>query len=259
MINLDNITIVLKGTYYDGNIGSAARAMMNMGLKNMILVNPRCRYRDEAYSMARSAAKIFEKAPAYETLKEAVKDFDLVLGTSRRGAYRLHMRTSPKIMAEELANKYADVKTAILFGDEKAGLSNEDLSLCAWYIRIPSHPAFESLNLSQSVMVVCYELYKASLAEPEEFLKDSATPESIQNLIIHMQQFLHAVKFPDRGSPDRVFADIKRVIASSDLKRTDVNLAHGFMRYMEEQLMGKRLPNFKGEKIRENEEQKENS
>lgn len=244
MINLNNITIILKGTYYDGNIGSAARAMNNMGLKKMILVNPRCTTMTEAYSMARSASKIFENAPVFGTLAEAVKDFDLVLGTSRRGAYRLHMRTSPRIMADEIAQKYNHVKTAIVFGDEKAGLSNEDLKLCSWYVKIPSHPSFESLNMSQSVMVICYELYLGSLKEPDELLKEAATYTNIQNLMLHVEQYLKSVGFPDRGSPHRVFTDIRRVISSADLKRTDVNLAHGFLRFMEQKFYGHRLQDF---------------
>lgn len=244
MIDLNNITIILKGTYYDGNIGSAARAMNNMGLKKMILVNPRSKTMAEAYSMARSASWIFEKAPRFDTLEEAVKDFDLVLGTSRRGAYRLHMRTSPRVMADEIAKKYNHVKTAIVFGDEKAGLSNEDLQLCSWYVKIPSHPSFESLNLSQSVMVICYELYLGSLKDPDELLKESATHESIQNFMIHLEQFFKSTGFPDRGSENRVFTDIRRVISSADLKRTDVNLAHGFLRFMEEKLFGGRLQDF---------------
>jgi len=241
MVNPDNITIILKGTYYSGNIGSSARAMMNMGLKNMILINPRCELDNEAYAMARSAAFIFENAPVCSSLKEVSQQFELILGTSRRGAYRLHMRTSPDVMAREISDKYSLVRTAIVFGDEKAGLSNEDLELCAWYVTIPSDPEFESLNLAQSVMIICYELYKASLHEPDEILKEAATQKNISELTVHIEKFLKATGFPNRGSENRVYSDIKRVIASADLKRTDVNLAHGFMRYMEEKLLGHRL------------------
>lgn len=241
MVNLDNITIILKGTYYAGNIGASARAMMNMGLKNMILVNPRCEFNQEAYARARSAAHLFENAPVYNSLDEVSQQFELILGTSRRGAYRLHMRMASGIMAREISEKYNHVKTAVVFGDEKAGLSNEDLELCAWYITIPSHPGFESLNLAQSVMIICYELYKASLVEPDEILKDRATGRNIHELTVHLEQFLKAIGFPNRGSEDRAYSDIKRVIASADLKRTDVNLAHGLMRFLEERYLGRRL------------------
>lgn len=242
MINPDNITIVLKGTYYSGNIGSTARAMKNMGFTNLILVNPRCPLDDEAYSMARSASHIFEQAPVYNSLEEISKEFQLILGTSRRGAHRLHMRTSPRVMASELAKRYNHIKTAIVFGDEKAGLSNEDLALCAWYVRIPSNPDFESLNLSQSVMIICYELFLASIERSGELMKEEAAQKNINRLESHILQFLKKVGFPNRGDTQRVYSDIKRVISSADLKRTDVNLAHGFLRFLEENYLGGRLP-----------------
>ncbi len=241
MVNRDNITIILKGTYYTGNIGSTARAMMNMGLKNLILINPRCEFTQETYARARSASHLFENAPVYSSLIEVSQQFELMLGTSRRGANRLHMRTAPGIMAKEISEKYSLIKTAIVFGDEKAGLSNEDLELCAWYVTIPSHPGFESLNLAQSVMIICYELYKASLEEPDKILKERATGRNIYELTLHLEQFLKAIGFPNRGSENRAYADVKRVIASADLKRTDVNLAHGLMRFLEERYLGRRL------------------
>ena len=242
MINPDNIAIVLKGTYYDGNIGSAARAMMNMGLRNMILVSPRCKIGEEAYSNARYAASLFENAPVYNSLAEVAPHFELMLGTSRRGSDRLHMWTTPRAMAKELSEKYRHVKTAIVFGDEKAGLSNEDLQSCSWYITIPSHPEFESLNVSQAVMVICYELYLATLEENQEVSKEKADQGSINSLNDHIKQFFRKINFPPWGSQQRTYTDVSRIIASADLRRTDVNLAHGFLRYLEAKYLGGKLP-----------------
>ena len=238
MINPNNIYIILKGTRYAGNIGAAARAMMNFGLKNMILVSPRCKFNEDAYAKARYAAHIFENAPVYETLDEIAPDFQVLIGTSQRGANRLHMRMSPRISALEIAAKYSHVKTGIVFGDEKAGLSNSDLEKCAWYVTIPSHPDFKSLNLAHSVTVVAYELFLTTIKAEDEIYKEPAESEQVQRLLDHVIQFSKAVKFPNRGSPDRVFADMKRALSSADLRRTDVNLLHGFMRFMEEKYLG---------------------
>jgi TrmH family RNA methyltransferase len=242
MINPDNIAIVLKGVYYEGNIGSTARAMMNMGLSNLILVAPNCKIGQEAHSNARNASVILENTRIFNTLDELSPHFEIVLGTSRRGFDRLHLWTTPRIMAKELSGKYRHVKTAIVFGDEKAGLTNEDLSHCAWYVTIPSHPDFESLNVSQAVMVVCYELYLSMIEEQEEVSKDKADPENIRSLNEHIAQFFRKIKFPPWGSEQRTLADVSRIIASADLNRTDVNLAHGFLRFIEARHLGGKLP-----------------
>jgi len=241
MVNLDNITIILKETYYDGNIGSAARAMMNMGLRNMILIHPLCRFTEDAYAKARYADQIFENAPVYDTLEEVAPQFELMIGTSHRGAFRLHMRTSPGVMAGEISKRYGHVKTAVVFGDEKAGLSNSDLEMCAWYVSIPSHPDFESINLAQSVMIICYELYQASLKDYDEIFKEPAKGKNVRQLMLHLEKFLKTVGFPNRGSDKRAISDIRRVISSADLKRTDLSLAHGFLRFMEEKYLGGRI------------------
>jgi tRNA (cytidine32/uridine32-2'-O)-methyltransferase len=242
MINPDNIYIVLKDTIYPGNIGAAARAMANFGLKNMILVSPKCEFTEETYSRARIASPIFENAPIYKNLEDLSSDLAVLVGTSRRGAYRLHMRTSPGLAVEEIAGKYPHVRTGIIFGSESSGLTNEDLEKCAWYITIPTHPDFESLNLSHSVAIIAYELYKDGREAADELHKAPAPSDQVEGLFRHMVQFLQEVDFPIRGSKERVYADLKRVISSADLKLTDVNLMHGFMRYIENKYLGGWLP-----------------
>jgi TrmH family RNA methyltransferase len=238
MITQDNIHIALVHTRYSGNIGAAARSMMNFGLKNMILVKPRCSLDGEAYEKARHASAIFENARIYNSLEDLAAEFPLMIGTSRRGAYRLHMRMTPRLSAEEISEKYSQVKTAIVFGDEKGGLKNEDLEKCAWYINIPSHKDFQSLNLAHSVTVIAYELFLQSRSENEDIYKKPANDNDAEYLFRHITSFLKAIDFPNWGSTHRTYADIKRVLSSADLKKTDVTLAHGFMRYIEEKYLG---------------------
>jgi TrmH family RNA methyltransferase len=239
MIDPDKIHIALVGTRYAGNIGAAARSMMNFGLKNMLLVKPRCSLDDKAYNKARQASAIFENARIFKSLDELAAEFPLLIGTSRRGAYRLHMRMTPRLTAEEISDRYSKVKTAILFGDEKAGLKNEDLEKCAWYINIPSHKDFKSLNLAHSVTVIAYELFLLSRNEAEDLYKSPSDDNDAEYLFRHVTSFLKAIDFPSWGSAQRTYADVKRILSSADLKKTDVNLAHGFMRYLEEKYLGK--------------------
>lgn len=244
MTNPDNVYIILKGTYYPGNVGSAARAMMNFGLKNMILVDPQCEFTMETYAKARYAAHIFEKAPVVNSIEEIINDFEILIGTSRRGQGRLHMRLSPKLSAREIADRYSNSRIGIIFGDEKAGLTNSDLEKCAWYVTIPSHPSFESLNLAHSVTIIAYEMFLTGIDTEQLIHKEQAQPEKVSRLFKHMVQFLKAIQFPERGSEHRVYSDLKRLLSSADLKRTDVNLLHGFMRYMEQKYLKKKITDF---------------
>jgi TrmH family RNA methyltransferase len=242
MINPDNLYIVLKDTLYPGNIGATARAMANFGFRNLILVNPQCEFTEETYSRARHAAPIFEKAPVYQTLDEVASELSVLVGTSRRGAYRLHMRMSPRLASKEISDRYSNVRTGIVFGSENTGLTNEDLEKCAWYITIPTHSDFGSLNLSHSVAIMAYELFTVEKDMSDDLYKFPAPTDQVEGLFRHMVQFLQAVEFPNRGSRERVFTDLKRVISSADLKQTDVNLMHGFMRFMEKKYLGEWLP-----------------
>lgn len=238
MFNPDNIFIVLLRTRQPGNIGAVARSMMNFGLKNMILVDPHCRFNDETYVRARHAAPIFENAQIADSLEEVAGRFQLLLGTSRRGAFRLHMRMTPRLAAQEIHQNYALVKTGFLFGDEKSGLTNEDLEKCSWYVNIPVHPDFPSLNLAHSVTIVAYELFQAFREDGEDLYKSQARQKQVEYLSRHIRRFLDEEGFPSRGSADRVNCDIRRMLASADLKKTDVTLLHGLMRYLEEKHLG---------------------
>jgi len=240
-INLDNVSIILVRTCYPGNIGSAARGMMNFGLGRMILVNPQCSFTDEAYQKARTAAHIFQNAPVYDSLPQVARDFDILVGTSRRGPERLHMMVPLRDLPRELAERYNNCRVGIVFGDERGGLTNEELQSCAFYTSIPAHPDFESLNLAHAVTIVAYELYQMAVSDSIKTHKELVDQPRVNHLTCHIEAFLKAVDFPRRGSPGRVISDVKRMLSTTELRRTDVNLIHGFMRYMEDQFLGGQL------------------
>ncbi|MFP4499343.1 MAG: RNA methyltransferase [Vulcanimicrobiota bacterium] len=256
MINLENITVILDETINAGNLGAIARVMRNFGLKDLILINPRCDFNEEAYARARHAAWVLEQAKICKSLDEASPQFNLILGTSRRGAQRLHMRMSPRLSAQEIDKRYSDARIGLLFGNEKSGLTNEDLEKCAWYITIPTHPSFESLNLSHSVAVILYEIACLSKFGQNQLYKEPAEDVKIDHLFDHMVSFLKTVGFPVRNSPQRVYSDLKRLISSADVRRTDVNLIHGLMRYLEEKYLGGWIEDDIGNKKKQAEKDK---
>lgn len=140
------------------NIGATARAMKNMGFMNLRLVSPPEDWHSKAKKMAVSAGDVLEKAEVYKSLKEAVSDLKLTVGTSRRTGGRRGVFWKFQKAINELTTSSLIQKTGILFGKESKGLSNTHLAACDWITAIPSSPEYPSLNLAQAVMVVCFAL-----------------------------------------------------------------------------------------------------
>ena len=153
---LFSVRVILVQPQEPGNVGSAARVMKNFGLSELYLVDPQCELTRDAYALATHAADVLDDAVTVSSTLEAVADRRLVLGTTARA------RTSegfdvytPRAAAKTFAREGA----ALMFGPERAGLSNEDLDLCHAYIRIPTGD-FASLNLAQAVNLVAYEFFR---------------------------------------------------------------------------------------------------
>ncbi len=163
---LQNISIVLVRSQSAGNIGSACRAMKNMGLSSLILVAPE---EDplslEARMMATSAKDVLEKARICQTLGEALLGFRWIVATSARRGKNRGPFISPREISPEIIDHAWSIPVAIIFGPEDHGLSNEELAPCHALISVPTHRRLSSLNLAQAVMLVGYELYLASLSE----------------------------------------------------------------------------------------------
>lgn len=153
LVRVTKPRIVLVRTKESANIGAAARAMLNFGLTDLWLVAPRCKVDHRSYALASHAAEVLDKATVVEHLGDAIADRELVFGTSARvrsaDNYVVH---SPRSAAAGLSGT-----SAVLFGPEDHGLSNEDLTRCQAQIVIPTHE-FSSLNLAQAVLVIAYEI-----------------------------------------------------------------------------------------------------
>ena len=156
-----NPTIILVRPQLSENIGMAARAMDNFGLSKLSIVNPRDGWPSKkAESSAKHADKIINKAKVYETLEDAVSNYDLVIATSNRKRF-LTKKTYDSFTI--LQKKIRDFRnTAVLFGPENSGLSNQDIRLANFLFTIPTYNTNKSLNLSHAVSVMSYELFQAN-------------------------------------------------------------------------------------------------
>ncbi|MBO3802701.1 MAG: RNA methyltransferase [Candidatus Brockarchaeota archaeon] len=160
----DRVRIVLVQPMYSGNVGSVARLMKNFGFRDLVLVSPSAKIDDAARMYAVKAQDLLEGARIVDSVEEAVKGADIVVGTTARSARSpsnvLRGAYSPREVAQ-IANR-TSARFAFLFGREDSGLRNEELELCDVVLRIPSSRAYPTLNVASAAAIVMYELFSAS-------------------------------------------------------------------------------------------------
>ncbi|KTD22921.1 RNA methyltransferase [Legionella londiniensis] len=235
-MKFDSIRIVLVATSHPGNIGSAARAMKTMGLKRLYLVTPKSFPDQRAYEMAAGADDILDNAVVTSCLSDAIKDCQLVLGTSARPRGIALPGLLPHSQAELLNGQSHQHEIAILFGREHAGLTNEELLSCHYHIHIPSNPEYSSLNLAQAVQIIAYELRMKSLAteldKTEEGL-DLASMAEIEQFYEHLREVLIAIDFLKLSNPKRLLQRLRRLFNRSKLEKTEVNILRGMLTHIQ--------------------------
>ena len=229
-INLNNIAIVLTGTRYPENIGAAARAMLNMGIERLILVDP------QNYDLARinkmathAASVVVERLAVYDTLKEALAGFNYVVGTTARLGGQRKVVSSPAKLAQKLAPLSDQNRIAVLFGPEDRGLSNVDIRSCHTLVNIPT-AEFSSLNLAQAVMVTCYELFRFSLGRPGEFAPRLANQHELEAMYDQLKDVLMRISFINPDNPDYFMNNLRHFFARMQLRAKEVQIIRGICR-----------------------------
>ncbi len=162
--NMKNISIVLYKPKYAGNIGSVARVAKNMGISNIIVVGTAGFDREEMQQRSTHlAADVLDQIQYFERIDEALGSFNYIVGTTARLGKARGPFIAPRAIAEKIVNISRKNKVALLFGPEDTGLSNDELRYCHAVVTIPTSREFTSLNLSHAVMILCYEIFIASL------------------------------------------------------------------------------------------------
>ncbi len=229
---LARIRVVLVGPLYGGNVGSACRAMKNMGLRDLVIAAPAGPLdEDEGRIMACHAKDIFAARREAPTVAEAVADCGLVAGTTARpGLYRAHART-PRDWAPRLLEAAADAPVALVFGPEDRGLSNEELAPCTQLIQIPSSPAYPSLNLAQAVLICAYELFVAAgtFRPPRE--RSPEAPSALRERMFALwRESLLDCGFMQQENADHMMLGLRRILARGPLTEADCNILMGIAR-----------------------------
>jgi len=232
LINLDSISIILVRPRFHENVGSVARAMKNMGLSRLLLVEGCCPLHANAYKLASGAEDILERAEEVPTLREAITDMGCVVGMTSRGGRGRSPLLKPEILVEKLIPISVKNLIALAFGSEKDGLTNEELALCHFYGRIPSSEGFPSLNLAQAVMVICYELFRSSVVVPENPVR-LARAEQMEGMFEHMERTLLDIGFLDPNNPQRVMKALRQLFGRCQMEERDVQILRGIFSQMD--------------------------
>ena len=238
-MNLNAMSIVLVRPKFPENVGSVARVMKNMGLTRLTLVDGCSPLHANAYKLASGAEEILERAEEFPTLREAVLGMECVAGTtSRRGKERTPL-LSPRDLVDKLIPLSMNNSIALVFGPEREGLNNEELSLCHLFGRIPSSTAFPSLNLSHAVTILCYELFQSTLPV-EERPSRLAKSEDLEKMFEHMEGTLIDIGFLDAKHPAPIMRVFRRLFGRSRLDSREVQILHGIWSKIDWQMRRKR-------------------
>lgn len=233
---LDNIRIVLVNTTHPGNIGGAARAMKNMGISKLYLVDPKEYPSDKATWRASSAGDVLDGAVVVDTLDEAIADCALVVGTSARERRIPWPLMTPRECGEKSFAEASQHEIAIVFGREDRGLTNEELHKCNYHVHIPSNPDYSSLNLATAVQVLCYEMRMAWLSaeqggEPhfDDWDQPPANSDATERYYEHLQETLERLGFLQPGNPRQTMTRLRRLYNRVRMDEMELSILRGML------------------------------
>ena len=236
-MKFDSIRIILVATSHPGNIGSTARAMKTMGLHRLYLVSPKVFPDPRAHEMSAGAYDVLlEKVVVTDSLEDALKGCQLVLATSARPRDIALLGLTPAECATRVAETPDNTEIAIVFGREHAGLTNDELLQCHYHIHIPSNPEFSSLNLSQAVQIVAYELRMKLLspvAEVETRQDSLATSDAVEQFYTHLREVLIDIDFLKPSNPKRLFQRLRRMFNRIQLESMEINILRGILTHVQ--------------------------
>ena len=230
MTSLDHLTIVLVETQSAGNIGSVARAMKNLGLSRLVLVDPQTALTEEARHLACGADDVLDNAQRAETLPNALASFQLSVGTSSRSVEWIPTVLLPSELAQRLTEFSSDQRVALVFGPERTGLTNEHLQHCQWLMTIPTNPEFDSMNLAHAVAIVAYEIRKQFTTQPVGRTLERPDLEQVEGFTNDLQRCLDEIGFLNQQNPQQVMFTLRQMLSRACLEERDVSILRGILR-----------------------------
>lgn len=235
---LARVRVVLINTTHPGNIGATARAMKVMGLSSLHLVTPKIYPHADATAMASGADDILQHAVVHDSLSSALQGCPLVLGTSARlRSLPMPMLDARRAAGQALAESGSH-EVAVLFGRERYGLTNEEMQRCQFLVNIPSNPAYSSLNLSQAVQIIGYELRIAAQGfadisvDPPDW--EPVDDTQMELLFEHLEQTLLDIRFLNPKQPKKLMARLRRLFNRARPDKNEINILRGILKASQE-------------------------
>jgi TrmH family RNA methyltransferase len=224
------VDVVLVSPERPANVAAACRAMKNMGLGRLVLVNPPHGLdQPDARGLAYGAWDVLDGATTAARLAEAVSECSLVVGTCGRPGPD---DWTPRRLALEGAARAAGGRVALVFGPESRGLRNEDLARCDLRVRIPSHESQPSLNLAQAVLIVAYEIFVSGLAYAPQPAPPRATAGELERALDALRAGLLGLGYLNPQNPDAILAELRGWLARAGPTPREVELLRGIARQL---------------------------
>jgi TrmH family RNA methyltransferase len=227
---LKNIRIVMIETSHPGNIGAVARAMKNMCLEQLCLVNPGTFPSAEATARASGADDLLARARVFDSLDAALEGCRMVVGASARLRSVDVPPMMPRACAETLWREAAQGEVAVLFGRESSGLRNSELDRCHHLVHIPANPEYASLNIAQALQVIAYELHVESLqGDIDVEAAEVAAAEAMEGLFRHLEQTLEEIGFADPRQSEKLHRRLRRLFLRARPSQDELNILRGIL------------------------------
>lgn len=227
-MSLGNLRIVLVRPKFSGNIGAAARAMSNCGIRELHLVNPATINRKEVDTFAVHARDVVEGMAVHETLQDAIGPCGFVVGTTcRKSPYR-SSGGSLDVISPLIVSRLVNNRVALVFGPEDTGLTNKDLFYCNRLLRIPTDKGFASLNVAQAVLLSChavFSVYGQTVEQPVD--PRLATGERQQFMLDRLEEALSQIDFLNPENPDHIMLALRDIFGRAGLHDRDVQILLG--------------------------------
>jgi TrmH family RNA methyltransferase len=227
---MPRLRVVLVEPREAGNVGAVARAMKNFGFDELWIVGEHPELLPVAGWWASGADDLLASAHYAPALGDAIADAQVTVATTSMRGRTSPVTFSPKTLAEKFASLAADQTLALVFGREDSGLTREELMLCQHTAAIPANDRFPTMNLAQSACVFCYELSGMAPREVPRELPDAATMERIHQ---RARALLLEVGFLHDNNPDRIYDDLRAIVARAELDTREATIALGILRQLD--------------------------
>ncbi len=231
-----DICIVLYKPKYAGNVGSVARAAKNMGINKIIVVGTTGLDREAMEQRSTHlAADVLDQITYADSIEAALASFNYVVGTTARLGKARGPFVSPRAAAQTIADLAQKNKIALLFGPEDTGLANAQLRLCQSVVTIPTSREFTSLNLSQAVMILCYEIFIASpsVAGRAEAAPKRALSSETEGMYQQIKELLNKIGFLNPENPEYWMLELRRFFSRAGLLSREVKIIRGICRQLD--------------------------